>query len=361
VAFLNATAMAQLAALYPESGGTYVYGRKRLGSFWGYLAGWSFVIGKMASCAAMALTFGYYAFPDFPKLAAVLAVLSLTTINFFGIKKTASATKVILIIVLAILAIIVLSAQVGGGAKIERLSGFGESGLYGILQSAGMMFFAFAGYARLATLGEEVVSPEKTIPKAVIISLGITLFVYLAVILTTLMSVDAHVLETSKSPLTLVVQSGKFSFLSPLVVVGATLACLGVLLSLLAGVSRTVYAMALNSDLPKSLSKVHEEHKTPYVAETFIASVLIAIISISDIRSAIGFSSFAILIYYAIANVAAITLKTEERLWPKWVSILGLTSCLAIAFSLPVNSIVGGLLLFSVGILFHWLWNKMNK
>lgn len=362
LAYMNAATMAQLAALYPESGGTYVYGRKRLGNVWGYLAGWGFVIGKIASCTAMALTFAYYAFPDFTKLAAILAVLSLTSINYLGVKKTANTTKLILVFVLAILAIVVLSAQLGGGAQIERLAGFGENGLYGILQSAGMMFFAFAGYARLATLGEEVISPEKTIPKAIVVSLGITLFVYLAVIITTLMSVDVQILETSKSPLTLVVQSGKYSFLSPIVRMGASVACLGVLLSLLAGVSRTIYAMAINSDIPKTLSKVHPKHKTPYVAEVVIALIIIAIVSIADIRSAIGFSSFAILIYYAIANAAALTLKDEERLWPKWISILGLISCLVIAFSLPLKSITGGILLFVIGIICYWISHKkMHK
>src|SRR5690606_21045634 len=64
VAYCNATSSAQLAALHPESGGSYVYGRRRLGHLWGFLAGWSFVVGKTASCAAMALTFGTYAAPE---------------------------------------------------------------------------------------------------------------------------------------------------------------------------------------------------------------------------------------------------------------------------------------------------------
>ncbi len=358
VAYVNATTMAQLAALYPESGGTYVYAKKRIGHFWGYIAGWGFVIGKIASCTAMALTFSYYAFPELPKLAAILAVLTLTTINCFGVKKTANATRVILTCVLLVLTLIVLSPHMGGSVQLERLSGFFDKGFYGILQSAGMMFFAFAGYARLATLGEEVISPEKTIPNAIITSLGIALIVYLAVIVTTLISVDSHILESSKSPLTLVVQSSKYSYMAPLIQIGASIACLGALMSLLAGISRTVYAMALNSDLPKVLSKVHPKYKTPHVAEVAVALVIVAIISVADIRSAIGFSSFAILIYYAIANVAAITLKSKERLWPKWISILGLVSCLVIAFSHPLEAIAGGILVFVIGIVLSGLVRK---
>lgn len=155
VAYCNATSSAQLAALYPESGGTYVYGRRRLGDFWGYLAGWSFIVGKVASCAAMALTFGFYAAPDAARPLAVGAVVALTTVNYLGVQKTAALTRVIVALVLASLAVVVTACLLGGEADADRLTPVvDDNGLLGVLQAAGLLFFAFAGYARIATLGE---------------------------------------------------------------------------------------------------------------------------------------------------------------------------------------------------------------
>jgi len=354
LAYLNATTMAQLAAVYPESGGTYVYGRKLLGSFWGFLAGWGFVIGKLASCTAMALTFAYYAAPEFARLIAVAAVLILTLVNYLGVKKTAFVTKLLVLVVLVSLFIVVLASLAGGNPVPKRLwdTTF-EGGLLGILQAAGLMFFAFAGYARIATLGEEVINPKSTIPKAILMALGITVVVYVLVIGTTLLCVDIGALSQSKAPLVLAVESGQFAFLSPVVRIGACFASVGVLLSLLAGVSRTVFAMAANRDLPFALSAVHPIQKVPYRAEITVGLIVAIVVSLADIRSAIGFSSFAVLTYYAIANAAAWSLEKSERLWPRWMSALGFVSCATIALSLPKISVFGGLALFVLGSIYY--------
>lgn len=192
VAYCNALSSAQLAALYPESGGTYVYGRKRLGAFWGFLAGWGFVVGKLASCAAMALTFASYAAPQWVRPLAVTAVLVMTTVNYFGIETTAMLTRAIVIVVLVSLGIVVATTLYGREIETERLMPLTGTGPHGVLQAAGLWFFAFAGYARLATLGEEVVDPARTIPRAIPLALGITLLVYAAVAITALLAVDCR-------------------------------------------------------------------------------------------------------------------------------------------------------------------------
>ena len=180
VAYCNATSSARLAARYPQSGGTYVYGRERLGEFWGYTAGWSFVVGKTASCAAMALTVGIYAWPAYAHALAVAAVVALTAINYAGVQKSALLTRVIVAVVLAVLAAVVVIVLGFGDVDDARLFGDDVS-VGGVLQAAGLLFFAFAGYARIATLGEEVRDPERTIPRAIPIALGITLAVYATV------------------------------------------------------------------------------------------------------------------------------------------------------------------------------------
>ncbi len=354
IAFLNAMTMAQLAAVYPESGGTYIYGRKLLGHYWGFMAGWGFVIGKLASCTAMALSFAYYTSAAYPKALAAGSVIFLTLVNSFGVKKTATLTKVLVTLVIFSLIVAVFATLFGGSAHFARLGGWTDrGGVSGILQAAGMMFFAFAGYARVATLGEEIINPRKTIPRAMIISLSITLLIYIIVITAVVMSMEMSLLVTSKAPVALAIESGSLNFLSPIVKVGACFASLSVLLSLLAGISRTIFAMAVNSDLPKKLGSIHPTYKIPHHAEITVGLIVATIVLFADIRSAIGFSSFAILIYYAIANASAWMLPVTERIWPRWTSGLGLVVCLIIALSLPINSIMGGVVLFVIGSTYH--------
>lgn len=362
LAFLNASTMSQLAAAYPESGGTYVYGRKLLGPYWGFLAGWGFVIGKLASCTAMALTFAHYAAPEFAKPLAIGSVLFLTFINYLGVKKTATLTKLIVSLVIVSLTVAVFASLFGGSTDAARFSSWTDrGGVSGILQSAGMMFFAFAGYARVATLGEEVIEPKKTIPKAILIALSLTLLIYILVMTTVIFSVDMNLLVSSKAPLALAIESGQFSYLSPIVRVGACLASLGVLLSLMAGISRTIFAMASNSDLPKNLSIVHPVYKIPHHAEILVGLIIAVIVGFADLRTAIGFSSFAILIYYAIANLSSLKLEKKQRSWPRSLSFLALVVCLLIAFSLPIISIIGGIALFILGTLIHFLSKKPHS
>ena len=163
VAYCNATSSARLAARHPESGGTYVYGRERLGPFWGFLAGWSFVVGKVASGAAMALTFAAYAAPGHVRPVAVAAVVALTAVNYLGIHKSAWLTRVIVGVTLVCLGVVVIACLGGGTASTSNLLPIRGSSVHGIVQAAGLLFFAFAGYARIATLGEEVREPRRTI------------------------------------------------------------------------------------------------------------------------------------------------------------------------------------------------------
>ena len=351
VAALNALTMAQLAAVYPEVGGAYVYGRKLLGDYWGFLAGWGFVVGKTASCAAMALTLAYYVAPGLSRLVAPLVVLLLTAINFFGIKKTAGATRVIVALVIATLAIAVVTAWVGGLAQSDRLAGAWTTGvsLRGVFEGGGIFFFAFAGYARIATVGGEVHEPERTIPRALLTALALVLALYFVVIISVVASLDLAAIAESRAPLALVVERGAHSALAPLVRAGAMIASAGVLLSLLAGVSRTIFAMAKEGDLPKVLGRIHEKRHSPYVAELIIGGIVALVCAFADLRESIGFSSFAVLTYYAVANAAALRLAREKRRSPKVLSWLGFAGCAGLALSLPFVSVAGGFALLVVG------------
>lgn len=351
---MSAASSAQLAARHPEAGGAYVYGRRRLGTLWGFLAGWAFVVGKIANCSALALTFASYAAP--PHLlrpVAVGAVLPLTAVNYLGVRATAYVTRGIVLAVLLTLALVVVATSFGGTSDPSRLWPPFEGEPYGVLQAAGFLFFAFAGYARLATLGEEVVDPARVIPRAIPLALGITLVVYATVAASTLAATGAEAVARSPAPLATAVEAGSMAWLSPAVRVGAAVASLGVLLSLLAGISRTSFAMAANHDLPRTFAAVHPRFRIPHRAE-LAAGFLVAItVALVDLRSAIGFSSFAVLLYYAVANAAAWTLSDEERRWPRWVAGAGLVGCLVVAFSLPLAAIATAVGLLAVGAAVH--------
>src|SRR6478609_810752 len=205
VAYCNATASAQLAAQYPTSGGTYIYGRERLGPWWGFLAGWGFVVGKTASCAAMALTFAAYVVPaPWQRPVGAVAVVSLAAVNYRGVTRTARLTRVIVAVVLVVLAVVVLACLVGGQASLAHLTqpyAGPLGGWYGTLQSAGLLFFAFAGYARIATMGEEVRDPQRVIPRAVLLALAIAVAVYAVVGVTALLVLGPTRLGAAAAPL----------------------------------------------------------------------------------------------------------------------------------------------------------------
>ncbi|MCX6479132.1 MAG: APC family permease, partial [Mycobacterium sp.] len=267
VAYCNATSSARLAAQYPQSGGTYVYGRERLSPFWGYLAGWSFVVGKTASCAAMALTVGLYLLPGHAHAVAVAAVVALTALNYRGIHKSMALTRVIVVVICAVLAAVVAVAAFSGAAQPDQLgAGWGSGGAAGVLQAAGLLFFAFAGYARIATLGEEVADPARTIPRAIPLALGITLAVYAAVAVSLLAVLGPERLASSSAPLTDAVKACGASALVPVVTAAAAVAALGSLLSLILGVSRTTLAMARDRHFPAPLAAVHPRFAVPHHA-----------------------------------------------------------------------------------------------
>jgi APA family basic amino acid/polyamine antiporter len=343
VAYCNATSSARLAALYPQSGGTYVYGRERLGPFWGYTAGWSFVVGKTASCAAMALTVGIYAWPEYAHAVAVAAVVALTAINVVGVQKSALLTRVIVVVVLAVLAAVVVVVLGGGDLNPSRLAFGDDVSPGGVLQAAGLLFFAFAGYARIATLGEEVREPARVIPRAIRLALGLALLVYAAVAVTVLAELGSATLASATAPLAEAVSSAGHPEFAPVVRVGAAVAALGSLLALILGVSRTTLAMARDRYLPHRLAAVHPRFNSPYLAEIAVGVVVSVLAAVVDVRGAIGFSSFAVLLYYAIANASAMTLRG------KVIPLAGLVGCVVLAFSLPVSSVLTGAAVVAIG------------
>ena len=351
VAWCNATSSAQLAARYPRSGGTYVYGRERLGPWWGFVAGWGFVIGKTASCAAMALTAAAYLVPPaWQRPVAVLAVVAVAGVNLAGVTRTARLTRILVAVVLLALIAILAVAVVRGPLQPAGLTA-GGTGVYGVLQAAGLLFFAFAGYARVATLGEEVRDPARTIPRAITLALAGTVVVYATVGVVLLLTLGPTRLAASVAPLAEVLPPGA----TWIAAAGGALASLGALLGLVAGVGRTVLAMARESDLPAPLAAVHPRRSVPHRAEIAVALVVVVLVCTVDLRGVIGFSSFGVLLYYFVANLSAVGQPPAERRYPQGFQVLGMAGCAVLAATLPWQSVVIGMGVVVVGMGYRWV------
>ena len=362
VAWCNATSTARLAAVFPRAGGTYVYAGRLLGGAWGHLAGWGFVVGKTASCAAMALTVGAYAWPGRPRLAATIALVAAVALGTGGVQRGVRLTRATLSLTLVVLLLVVTAAVTGGGAGgafVGPAAATAEgAGLLGVPTAAGLMFFAFAGYARVATLGEEVREPARTIPRAVSTALLVAVAVYLAVTTAALWALGPVGLASATAPLAAVVSSRGWDVVLPLVRVGAVAASGGALLSLLLGVSRTAFAMARDGYLPRAMTSVR--HGVPHRAELVVAVVVLALVWSVDLRGAIGFSSLAVLVYYLFANLSARRLGVAAGAPPSWVTAVGAVGCALLAATLPPAAVVTGLVVLGVGALVRVLVDRRH-
>lgn len=341
VAWLNATSTAGLAAVHPRAGGAYHYGRIRLGPFWGSLAGFAFVIGKTASAATAALAVGTYLWPSQAVLVAVAAVAALTAVNVAGVRRTATVSRVMVTTVVVALLAVVLVA-VWRDESRHAVVAFTDGAPLGVLSGAAVLFYAFAGYARITVLGEEVREPRRTIPRAVVIALGLTFVLYALVGAAVLMTLGVDDAASARLPVRAMADGVGALGLVVVVAAAAGLAALGALLSLLAGIGRTAFAMADDGVLPRYLAAVHPRSRVPHRAEIAAALVAIAAVLSGDLVTTLSVSAFTVLVYYAMAHLAAMRLMTHERRFAAWVPWAGVVSCLALAAALPWRSVVIG-------------------
>ncbi|HEY9499839.1 MAG TPA: APC family permease [Terrimesophilobacter sp.] len=351
VASLNALSSAQLAMVHPVSGGTYAYARATVGPWTGFAAGWLFLAGKTASVGAIALVAGSYLWPEQARVVAIVVIVAFAAVNMTGIRSTATVSAVIVTVVLAGLAAIVVTALVAppaGAPGLEGLEFLAPGGWYGILQSAGLLFFCFAGYARMATLGEEVRDPSRTLPRAIIIALAVVLVIYAAVGILCVLLLGTDVLADSAAPVAALV--GDAPPWPVVVRIVAGIACLGSLAGILAALSRTSLAMARERDLPGALGFISDRTHAPIVAEATFAILAIVGVLVLDPARLVGFSACAVLVYYAIAHLSALRQPAGERWLPHAVQVFGMAGCLLLAFTLPWQAILYAAGVLAVGL-----------
>ena len=326
VAYANASSSAQLARIYPQTGGTYLYAKNVLGNFPSLIAGYAFIIGKLISCVAVSLTLGNYLYPENPKIIALLFIFSVTLINYFGISKTVDIAKwfTYTIILIIIFYLISVTSSENFSMNIPITEGLS---LKNLILSASIWFFAFTGYSRLATFGEEVSNPEKIIPKAILTGLGITLFIYVATSYATLGIVSPSIIENSSTPLKVAFDLSRFSEFSYLIVIASTIATGSVLLALLPGISRVLVAMSRDKKIPDYFKTIHPKQNSAYISDIFGGLLVAAGVLTFDLLPAVKLSAIFILIYYSITNLCVIRLEKSERIFSVMISIYGLVFC----------------------------------
>jgi APA family basic amino acid/polyamine antiporter len=372
VASANGISSAQLAANHPVSGGTYEYGYRYLNPVLGFIAGWSFLLAKSASAATAALGFAGYVLVAFgiqntavSVPLALAAVILLTVLVLTGIRRSNTANIVIVSITLLTLLIFVVAGLPATLANMgTTLTPFFEPGpqstrpfIPSFLYASALMFVAYTGYGRIATLGEEVREPRTTIPRAIITTLVFTMLLYASVGFVAAGSAGVDVLSSAvegrAAPLEIVARALELPLVPQLLAVGAVTAMLGVLLNLILGLSRVLLAMGRRRDAPAFLGELNEAGTTPTAAVAVMGLVVAGLVLIGDVRTTWSFSAFTVLIYYSLTNLAALQLTDEERLFPRWISVAGLLACLFLAFWVEIQIWLIGLGILALGVVWH--------
>jgi basic amino acid/polyamine antiporter, APA family len=354
VAFCNALSSTQLATVFPRTGGTYEFGRLLLGPWWGFAAGWMFLTANTVGPGVIAIAFGGYLHAVWSvvpaRTAAVAAVLAMTGLNAAGIRRSVGVTDIVVVLsILSLLSVVVLGIPAG---RESNLTPFAPNGVGGILQATGLLFFAYTGYSRVATLVEEVRDPKRTIPRATVAALGTATLLYLAVGATALAVLGASRLSQSSSPLEGAMVAAGSGLGVGIVAAGALLTTFNEGLSDLLGVSRVAFAMGRGADLPKGLARLGSG-QNPWRSVVFTGTIALLVAAFAPFVVAVAVSSLGTLLYYCVANLSALRLSKEQRMFPRELAAAGLVGCLALAFSLAAEDVAIGLAILAAGLAYR--------
>lgn len=361
IATFNALSSAQLAAKYPRSGGTYEYGYILINPAFGFSAGWMFLVSKLAGAGFVAIGFGSYFYQVMPIASpiafSVLAVIFLTAANYFGIKKAGVLNLVIVTITL--LSLIYFAFSGISEVNFENFKPFAPFGISGIAEAAALLFFAFTGYGRIATLAEEVVNPKKTIPKAIIVTIVTAILLYSVISVVAIGVIGTETMAGSTSPLQVAADALNSPAISSIITIGASTAMLGVLLSQILGISRVMLAMGRRSDLPPFFKRIHKRYRVPHIGILITGFIILLLTLIGSFEFIVRAATFTILLYYSITNIAAIKQPKKDRMYGRLIPILGLIGCLAMSVSLPLIVIFSGIGLLLAGFVMRFLFHKV--
>jgi APA family basic amino acid/polyamine antiporter len=360
IAVFTALSFTELSIRIPKEGGGYEFAHELISSFAGFLTGWLWLISNVVVGAVVSLGFAHYFALFFPipvHVTAVVACLIILTINYLGAKDLEVVNNILVVFKLFILLCFVFFGLQSINTQNITTSFF-PNGSVGVLQGAAFMFFAFAGFARITVIGEEVQDPKKTIPRAIILALVVSTIIYILVSYTAIGLIGYQNLANSGSPLADAAhQEGATMVL--FISLGALAATFSVLLTTLLGTSRVSFAMARNHDLPAFFKKLHPRRNTPYIAILIFGIIMTLFAAFTDLTSAVAISNFAALFYYAMANYAALKMKNPNL--PRIIPIIGLFSCIFLLFFLTPTAWIIGSLALLIGVVYYFGVKKQKK
>jgi basic amino acid/polyamine antiporter, APA family len=374
VAICNGLSAAQLAANHPVSGGTYEYGYRYLNPWLGFTAGWLFLLAKSASAATAALGFAGYLLSsvgisnrDWLIPIALAAVLVLTLVALGGIRRSNRVNLFTVTLTLLCLGFFAIAGLVPfSAAGLSHFTSFfaASDPLPALFHATALMFVAYTGYGRITTMGEEVRSPRQTIPKAIVISMLVTMLIYLTIAVVGVGAVGAPELGNATqaaAPLELAARQFKIPGSSQILAIGAIVAMVGVLLNLILGLSRVLLAMGRRGDMPRPVARLNAAGTAPSIAVIVMGSTIGLLVLVGNVKTTWSFSAFTVLVYYALTNLAALQLSASERLYPAWVAWIGFAACLFLAFWVEPQIWRVGLGLIGLGLAWKAVMGSRNR
>jgi APA family basic amino acid/polyamine antiporter len=363
IALFSAMSVAELSAYLPEEGGTYAYAQKLISPFVGFIAGWIWVFSNIFVGAAVSLGFAHYfatLFPAIPvKGIAVIICLIFIIINSIGLKESTILNN--LLVTFKVLILLFFIAFGLGFFSTTNLTPFAPSGISGILGGAALIFFAYTGFARVTIMAEEVHDPRVTIPRSIYLALAISTALYIFVSIIAVGLVGAPALSQSGSPLADAIRVTGSSPAVLLISLGAMIATASVLLTTIMGISRILFAMSRKGDLPVFLTHIHPRFNTPHFAIWISGACMIAAILLADLTLVVAVSTFAMLVFYLIADIAAFRIPSDYQQFPRIVPVIGAVSCIALIGFLTINSWIIGCIGMAIGMVYYGIHRQAAK
>jgi APA family basic amino acid/polyamine antiporter len=363
IALFSALSVAELSVYLPEEGGTYAYAQKLISPFAGFIAGWIWIFSNIFVGAAVSLGFAHYfvtLFPEIPvKGIAVIICLIFIVINYIGLKESTIVNNILVSFKVIILLFFIAFGL--GFFSSTNVTPFAPTGMLGILNGAALIFFAYTGFARVTIMAEEVQDPKKTLPRSIYLALAISTVLYILVSIVAVGLVGAPALFQSGSPLA---DAIRITGSSPAVVVvsaGAMIATASVLLTTIMGISRIMFAMSRKGDLPAFLTRIHPRFSTPHYAIWISGAFMIVAILLADLTLVVAVSTFAMLIFYLIANIAAFRIPPDYQRFPRIVPIIGAVSCIGLIGFLTTNSWIIGIIGLVTGVAYYGIKRHFTR
>lgn len=370
VASFTAYSFAELGAAIPKEGGVYAFTYEVISPSGGFVIGCVWLFGQIVAGAAISLGLASYCVALIPffslKFVAVSAAATLTLLNILGMKQSTFVNNILVVTKIAIL---IFFITVGlGRISLQNYSPFLPNGFAGVLQGAAFIFFAYLGFGRIATVAEEVKTPQRTLPLSILLALATSMILYALTGFTAVGLLNYRTLANSGSPIADAAgmtgsQSAVF-----LISIGALIATASVLLTSLLGLSRVSFAMARNGQIPKFMTKLHPKFGTPYVSILIMGAVMVPLVLFADLRQTAAISSFSLLFTHVFLNYSAIKLrkkipdaKTFKAPFYPLTASLGLVSCLILMFSLPIESWIVGAIVAFLSVICYLIANNKGK